>query len=295
VHADNRAVCAECIGRLVTLKPTQYMPKLQPLLHHESVAVRSMAVSAVRYTLPESDDAFDTTLRTVLVDMMLTVLQDPDMEVRRLALTTLNSAAHNKPDLTLPHLAQMLPFVLEETVIKPELVREVTMGPFKHTVDDGLELRKTAYDTLYALMDSAFSRINGIAFFDRVIAGLKDDNDIRQLCNLMVTKLIVIEPTEIARRLDSIAEAYRTVLSVKLKDNAVKQDIEKQQESQKSVLRVTLLLGEKMKAMTGNAGAATSVAVAGAWTSYWDWVNKDFKEALLALQRERTELQTTTV
>lgn len=146
---------------------------------------------------------------------------------------------------------------------------------------------------MYALMETAFSRINNLDFYDRVVAGLKDDNDIRQLCNLMITKLMVIDPDETARRLDSIAEAYRSVLSVKLKENAVKQDIEKQEEANKSVLRVTLLLGDKMKVMTGNAGAATSNAgAAGTWMSYWEWANKDFGKELKGLREETRELQT---
>ena len=269
-----------------------------------------MAVQAVRYTLPESDEAFDAMLKRTLINMLLVMMQDSDMEIRRLAMSTLNSAAHNKPDLILPHLGELVPFVLSESVIKPELIKEVLLGPFKHLVDDGLEVRKvchpsctlleletdatqSAYETLYALMETAFTRMNNIDFYDRVVAGLKDDNDIRQLCNLMVTKLIVIDPDETARRLDSIAEAYRGVLSVKLKENAVKQDIEKQEEANKSVLRVTLLLGDKMKAMTGNAGAATSNAgAAGVWTLYWEWVNKEFEKQLKSLREETKELQT---
>lgn len=152
---------------------------------------------------------------------------------------------------------------------------------------------QSAYETLYALMETAFSRINNIDFYDRVVDGLKDDNDIRQLCNLMVTKLIAIDPDETTRRLNPIAESYRSVLSVKLKDNAVKQDLEKQEEANKSILRVTLLLGEKMKAMTGNAGAATSNAgAAGVWTAYWEWVNKEFEKQLRGLREENTQLQT---
>lgn len=111
----------------------------------QSTGVRGMAVQAVRYTLPECDEAFDAVLRNVLIDMLLTMLQDADMEIRRLAMTTLNSAAHNKPDFILPHLGQLMPFVLSESVIKPELVREVMLGPFKHTVDDGLEVRKVSW------------------------------------------------------------------------------------------------------------------------------------------------------
>lgn len=103
-----------------------------------------MAVQAIRYTLPESDETFDAMLRNVLIEMLLTMLQDSDMEIRRLAMTTLNSAAHNKPDLILPHLGELLPFVLSESVIKKELIREVMLGPFKHKVDDGLEVRKAS-------------------------------------------------------------------------------------------------------------------------------------------------------
>ncbi|KAK2608752.1 hypothetical protein QQS21_002741 [Conoideocrella luteorostrata] len=290
---DNRVICAECVGRLVTLDPSTFMPRLQSLLKNKSSGIRGMAVQAVRYTLPESEEAFDAMLKQTLIGMLLTVLQDSDTEIRRLAMTTLNSAAHNKPDLILPHLGELMPFVLTESVIKPELIKEVMLGPFKHTVDDGLEVRKSAYETLYALMETAFTRINNIAFYDRVVAGLKDDNDIRQLCNLMITKLIVIDPDETARRLDSIAEAYRSVLSVKLKENAVKQDVEKQEEANKSVLRVTLLLGDKMKAMTGNAGAVTSNAgAAGVWTSYWEWANKECDKQLRGLRDETKELQT---
>jgi cullin-associated NEDD8-dissociated protein 1 len=156
-----------------------------------------------------------------------------------------------------------------------------------------ITLVQSAYETLYALMETAFTRINNIDFYDRVVAGLKDDNDIRQLCNLMVSKLAVIDPDETARRLDAIAEAYRGVLSFKLKDNAVKQDIEKQDEANNSVLRVTLLLGDKMKAMTGNAGAATSnVAAASTWTAYWEWVNSTFEKQLRGLREESKELHT---
>ena len=31
---------------------------------------------------------------------------------------------------------------MHESIIKQELIREVTMGPFKHKIDDGLEVRK---------------------------------------------------------------------------------------------------------------------------------------------------------
>jgi len=72
--------------------------------------------------------------------------------VRQLALSVLNAAARTKPHLLRDHLHILLPVLYRETVIKPELVRIVQMGPWQHKVDDGLEARKTAYETLYTLV-----------------------------------------------------------------------------------------------------------------------------------------------
>ena len=72
--------------------------------------------------------------------------------VRRLALSALNSSARTKPHLIREHLPKLLPQLYAETTIKPELIRTVQMGPWQHKVDDGLEARKTAYETLYTLV-----------------------------------------------------------------------------------------------------------------------------------------------
>ncbi|KAK8067388.1 cullin-associated nedd8-dissociated protein 2 protein [Apiospora hydei] len=291
---DNKAICAECIGRLAIIEPKTYIPKLQGLLQTKDAAV---AIQALRYTLPDSDETFDAMLKPVLVDMLLTVLKSEDMEIRRIGMTTLNSATHNKPDLILPHLGELVPFVMVESIIKPELIREVQMGPFKHQVDDGLEVRKSAYETLYALMENAFSRISSLEFYDRVIAGLRDENDIRSLCNLMLSKLIVIDPEETTRRLDTIAECYRKTLSTKLKEGSVKQEVEKQEEANKSVLRVTLLLADRTKTTLPTANAAggapsqqTQQVSNPVWQQYWEWVNKDFERQIKVLRDESKEL-----
>lgn len=72
--------------------------------------------------------------------------------VRRLALSTLNSAARTKPHLIRDHLPSILPNLYQETVLKPELIRKVQMGPWTQVFDDGLEARKTAYETMYTLV-----------------------------------------------------------------------------------------------------------------------------------------------
>lgn len=101
-----------------------------------------MVIQAIRFTFADSDERLDNVLKPLMIKMLSTMLDDNDLENRRLALSTLNSAMHNKPEMVLPHLAQLLPLVMRDSKIKPELIREVQMGPFKHKVDDGLEVRK---------------------------------------------------------------------------------------------------------------------------------------------------------
>jgi cullin-associated NEDD8-dissociated protein 1 len=40
----------------------------------------------------------------------------------------------------------LLPSLYRETAVNKDLIREVEMGPFKHIQDDGLDLRKSAYE-----------------------------------------------------------------------------------------------------------------------------------------------------
>lgn len=114
----------------------------QGYLTISSSSIRAMVIQAIRFTLSDSDDSLDSVLKIMLIDMLKVMLIDTDLENRRLALTTFNAAAHNKTDLINPNLNQLLPLVMNESIIKEELIREVMMGPFKHKVDDGLEVRK---------------------------------------------------------------------------------------------------------------------------------------------------------
>ena len=47
------------------------------------------------------------------------------------------------------------------------------LGPFKHRVDDGLELRKAAFECLDMLLDSCKDRIQFHDFIKRLVDGLQ--------------------------------------------------------------------------------------------------------------------------
>lgn len=266
-------------------------------------ALRGMVVSALRFTLADTDQGYNVFLVPILVPMLTSMLNDSDLDNRRHALTTFNSALHNKPELIIPHLDELLPLTMRETVIKPELIRSVLMGPFKHKVDDGLELRKvclmsvseevadfddqSAYETLYALLESAFSRISLPDFYDRIIAGIGDENDIRILCNLMITKLLILSPEETFKRLAALSEHFRVVLSNKPKDHAVKQEIEKMSEASKGVLKVSLQINKAYPDLFGPG--ANENPNSKAWVDYWEWVKKEVVGLLKIVEEEVRE------
>lgn len=136
-------------------------------------------------------------------------------------------------------------------------------------------------------METSFSRINILDFYDRVIAGLSDEHDIRALCSLILTKLVILDPDETSRRLDTVADCFRKILSIKLKENAVKQEVEKQEEASKNVLRVTLLLHSAIPAASSGVGA--NAGQHQTWRSYWEWIEKDFDAQIRSLREGEKE------
>lgn len=276
---DNRAVGAECVGRLALIDPVAYIPHFQECLSNADPTIRGVVISAFRYTLSDSRDTYNDVLRPLIVPLLVNMLSDRDLGNHRLALTTLNSAIHNKMDIILPHLKELLPAVFGDTQIKPELIREVQMGPFKHRVDDGLELRKSAYETLYASLDTTFSLSHVSEFFDRILAGIDDEQDIRTICNLMTSKLTTLAPEETQRSLDALSERYSVVLSFKPKENAVKQELEKAQEASMGVLKITRELSKAFP------NAETS-GEHHKWKAYMEWVRKTFSSQLKSLDTD---------
>lgn len=131
-------------------------------------------------------------------------------------------------------------------------------------------------------MENAYTRINPLDLFDRVIAGVEDEHEIKILCNLMLTKLIVLDPEETVRRLDAIAERFRVILAFKPKESSVKQEIEKAAEASKGVLKVTVLIHHAFP----TASNSTGIVQGQAWKGYWDWVGKEFKPQLTVVENE---------
>lgn len=241
VEEGTRNVVAECLGKLTMIDPAILLPKLKRSLNSPSPLMRTTVVTAVKFTISDQPVLIDPLLRQCIGEFLNT-LQDPDLNVRRVALVAFNSAAHNKPSLIRDLLDTILPQLYGETIIKRDLIREVEMGPFKHTVDDGLDIRKAAYECMYTLLDSCLDKVDIFEFINHVETGLKDHYDIKMLTYLMVARLSQICPGAVFQMLDKLVEPLRATLTMKVKANSVKQEYEKQDELKRSAMRAVAAL-----------------------------------------------------
>lgn len=234
-----RNVVSECLGKLTLLNPTALLQRLISHLREDYAKkplARSTVVAAIKFTISDQPQEIDDLLRRCIGEF-LQALKDEDINVRRVALITFNSAAHNKPSLISDLLPQILPLLYEETKLKPALIREVEMGPFKHQVDDGLDSRKAAFECMYTLLDTCQNQLEIFEFLTHVESGLKDHYDIKMLTYLMLNRLAALCPSAVLQRMDRLVMPIEEVCRTKPKENAVKQEHEKQDELKRAALR----------------------------------------------------------
>ncbi|KAH7637047.1 cullin-associated and neddylation-dissociated 1 isoform X1 [Dermatophagoides farinae] len=233
-----RYVVAECLGKLTLLKPANLLPVLLENLRNGSTNIRETIITSIRFAIADcSPQAEYFTMLKQLIGAYIETLNDKDINVRRVAFITLNSILHNKASLIRDFLGQVFPMLYQETHPKPEYVREVEMGPFKHTVDDGLDLRKAVFECMYTLLDSCLDKVEIFEYLNNVELGLKDTYDIKMLTYLILIRLSDLCPSAILQRLENIVGLLKETCFAKLKSNAVKQEFEKQDELRRSAIR----------------------------------------------------------
>lgn len=88
-----------------------------------------------------------------LVSTLLKLKVETDPEVKRNALDGLIAIVHTDSSFIKSDIASIQEFAQQETQWRKELIEEVDLGPFKHKVDKGLPMRKSAYQLLETMLD----------------------------------------------------------------------------------------------------------------------------------------------
>lgn len=154
---SSQSIIAECISRLSTMNPEFYLNDLRAQLSSPNTIIRSVVVSALKFTLATVDDEPNSTFHSPvhhnmsslslnsplkmsrkqnegylfqnLIPSLINVMNnDADLTVRRLTLTTMNTALHVKPNLVVDHFESILNAIYNETNIREEWIHTVDMG-----------------------------------------------------------------------------------------------------------------------------------------------------------------------
>ncbi|CED83922.1 TATA-binding protein-interacting protein [Phaffia rhodozyma] len=266
---ESRIVNASCIGKLTTSNPAKYLPLLEAQIQSPSANIRATVASAIRYTFADTDVSYDGILAPFIVQF-LSLMHDSDLTVRRVSLGSLNAAAQHKPQLIRTHLGTLLPLLYDETEIKQELIRVVQMGPWKQTFDDGLETRKTAFETMYTLLDTCLSQIDISTFLLKVVNGLTDADEIKVICFLSLTRLAHVAPASVIQVLDNISESFQeTMKQFTGTKDTVKEDFDRKAEIQRSALRTIFQLSKLSSSSTPKFEEVVSLVKRGEFAREW--------------------------
>jgi len=222
-HEDEgvRNMTAECLGKLAAVSPEKIVSLLAEMAGDADVSTRWTVATALKYAVVSPAT---TPYLAESISQLLSGLTDADIGVRRAALLSLNAVVHHRVAVVRPFLrggeskdgpeeeeskggasgdvdmeggAAYTGASIEELGVFPVLYsameltlkREVDLGPFKHKIDDGLPLRKAAFSCMDSILECALERVNAGAFIARLIAGLKDVDDVKMLCHQLVSKL----------------------------------------------------------------------------------------------------------
>ncbi|EPS63633.1 hypothetical protein M569_11150 [Genlisea aurea] len=232
-----RNVVAECLGKIALIEPGKLVPALKERTSSPAAFIRATVVIAVKYSIVERHEKIDEILYTDMSSFLM-LINDTDRHVRRAAVLALSTAAHNKPSLVKGLLPQLLPLLYDQTVIRKDLIRTVDLGPFKHTVDDGLELRKAAFECVDTLLDGCLDQVNPSSFIvPYLLSGLDDHYDVKMPCHLILSKLADKCPAAVLAVLDSLVEPLQKTISFRPKQDAVKQEVDRNEDMIRSALR----------------------------------------------------------
>jgi len=237
-----RAMVAECLGALACLEPKAILPVLQKLATDDSdkkVHIHWTVGNAVKFAI---GGQINPTELAPFMPTFLELLKEDDLAVKNVALLMVYSAVHHAPQLVVGIMKeQVLPQLYELAQLNME--RKIDLGPFKHTVDDALPLRKAALSVFSTCLDKCPSSLDIPAFMPVLAKALADVEDIQLQSHQIVHTLCAQHPIPLVQAADSFVAALEKTVNKK-KGQKTGTELERVYEWIKSGLRVMLAISK---------------------------------------------------
>lgn len=246
-------IIGEIMGRISFIDPEKYLVNFSAEFTSETLNSRICIIYTLNFFFGLQSEKQDRYLRPVISQITENFTKF-NLNTRKLLLGSLTSAIHSKLYLLLPFLSDLVPLLYKETEINQELIRLVPMGPFKHKIDDGLDLRKAAYECLFTLATSLPPewRVNHQnTIFRAIFNGLNDEHDLSILACVTLGQLadvntLFIRPFEpeddrttieiVFTKLRALMEKARKAMT-NTSNTSLKLDVENSAEVERSIVR----------------------------------------------------------
>ena len=256
-NEEVQSIIAQCYGLASFICPDKVLPTFESQLSVQDPRRNIMALSGMRGAIGESENAIDDILRTTLIPEAMKKLSDGNVSVRRSATLLLGLAAHNKLFLVQELLPSCIPPLIEQTKPDPSLIRVVNLGPFKHKIDDGLEQRKSAFDCLGILISKCWKTLpEQINILNAIVGGLADQYEVKLKCHDLMITLAQSSPNMVLSILDQVVEPFTKTLTARVKSDAVRQEVDRNEDMLRSCLRAVDAL-DRIEGSNGIIGFKT--------------------------------------
>lgn len=239
----DRTIIAEILGKLLIAQSTILAPEIEQGLINSKENIRATFALCFKFAMSKGkkDQAQFTNLITKLIEL----LKDKSLKVQKTSLESLTNIARQNSALIRPYVATIQASALPHTILRPELVTIVDLGPLKHRNDLGEPIRKGAYTLIENMLISLYDKMELSSVVDRLIEGLVDESEeVQGVCQQILIRICEIRPdmilTQLEKLLDQIQKSVRTQMD-KLKKV---QDVDRSTDNIRSCLRVLIAMSK---------------------------------------------------
>lgn len=244
-----RTMVAECMGALTCQQPDIMLPKLEQwlLAHSTTEGEESKANALVSWTIVSAvklaiAGKVDSSLLALSMPTFVAMLHHKDVSVRHASLLMIYSAVHHMPIAISSLMKDDIMTCLYE-IAKLKLERKVDLGPFTHTVDDALPLRKAALSIFSTCMENVPGSVNASEFIVVLVKALGDAEDMQLHAHQILIAMCSRQPSYIVTALDSFVEPLEKTMNKKPGDKTGT-ELDRLNDWIKSALRVMLAMSK---------------------------------------------------
>ena len=240
-----RNIVSEILGRLLADFPEEIFEVVESGLKTDNPVTVATTAKAIKFSGSRQKQVLTNRM---LIEGLIVLQNQPDPEVKKNALEAITSIIHSNWTTLKREIRELmdhiLMFALQETKIRKELIEEVDLGPFKHKVDNGLGMRKAAFQLLETLQDKASDSVSMPQIVEAVVVtGLSDTAEECIVLNLnILAKMSQSNINVVIGILDQIVTAFQTLFQNNLKLISSSQSQERAQNIVRALLRVVYLI-----------------------------------------------------